>query len=80
MIKIKSMKNNEKFFDEIQDLCNRGYDPIDAILNYSTVNNVDIELCGSWIKQSPILKKNVENYAINNFLLKDNTPEIKELV
>lgn len=70
MIKIKSVKGNQQFYSDIQNMCDKGYDIMDSITTYCEKNKVDIEVAGSWIKQSSILKQRMQDYAINNFLLK----------
>ena len=63
MAEIKLELNSEKIMREISYMIDSGVSYIDAIVEYSEQNNLEIEVLGEIIRRSPILKAKIYEEA-----------------
>jgi hypothetical protein len=65
MAEIKLELNSEKIMHEIAYMIESGVPYIDAIVEYSEKNNLEIEVLGEIIRRSPVLKAKIYEEAEN---------------
>lgn len=76
MIEISSMKSANVFINEIESLMKRGYESyLDAIVDYCSKNNMDIETAASILKSSSKMKSILQKEAEKINLL----PKVNDL-
>jgi len=74
MLKINNIKNANSFIIEIENMIQKGYQSyIDAVIDYCSKNNIDIETAASMLKTSTKLKSKIQKEAEDiNLLPKTN--------
>jgi predicted aldo/keto reductase-like oxidoreductase len=63
MVELKLELNSEKIMREISYMIDSGVSYIDAIVEYSEQNGLEIEVLGEIIRRSPILKAKIYEEA-----------------
>lgn len=66
----------ETILKEVEKYVNNDVSLIDALIHYSEINNIEIELVGEIVRRSVILKSKVRDHAERLNLLDEKTAKL----
>lgn len=66
----------ETILKEVEKYVNKDVSLIDALVHYSEIHNVEIELIGEIIRRSVVLKSKVREHAENLNLMAEKTSKL----
>ena len=69
----------EKIHHAIADMISRGTPYIDALVEYATQNNLEIESIAAIVKKSSILKEKIRSEAVELRMVKKEDADITDL-
>lgn len=72
-------KTPEKIHHDIADKLAKGVSYIDALVDYSKENNIEIETVAEIVKKSSIIKEKIRSEAVAMRLMKKETNDVTQL-